>query len=135
MSFLLASFSPFIDPLHSFYVKTFGFSFLYISFGIVLIYFLTEDEINNKLNRFFSAYLVNIICVIGYSSYSIYIIHTFVNYIFLWLKDGIIGIQINQILVFILSSTISILLGMLMTNYIEKYFLKIRDKFYPSRIV
>jgi len=130
IAFLLVSFTPLIDPLQSFYIKTFGFTLLYISFGILLIYFLLEKDINKKLNTYFSYFVVNFIAKIGYSSYSIYIIHSFVNRIF---KNYIV-FDLNHYLIFILTSSISISLGILMTNYIEKYFLTIRDKFYPSRI-
>jgi len=134
LSLLLVSFTPIINPVGSFYIKTFGFTFLYISFGILLVYFLINKNINTILDKYFSNTIVNIISRIGFSSYSIYIIHTFVNKTFDNVSELIFDKALNYILVFIVTSIISVLLGIFMTNYIEKYFLNIRDQFYPSRI-
>ena len=123
-----------MDPMDSFYIKTFGFTFLYISFGILLVYFLIDKNINYTLNYWFSNNVVTSISKIGFSSYSIYIIHTFVNYVFSLTNNFIFHNSIHQIIIFVGSSLTSILIGILMTTYIEKYFLSIRDKWYPSRI-
>ncbi|WP_396139711.1 acyltransferase family protein [Flavobacterium sp.] len=130
LAILCVSFTPLTDPLQSFFIKTLGFSLLYISFSIVLIYFLLENDINKILNRCFSSCLVTFISKVGYSSYSIYIIHTFINRS---LKNYL-HLELNHYLMFIVTSLLSIFSGILMTNYIEKYFLTIRDKYYPSRI-
>ncbi|WP_395059665.1 acyltransferase family protein [Flavobacterium sp.] len=134
IAFLLLSFTPFIDFEESFFVRTFGFTFLYIAFGIFLIYFLMDNNINYKLNKVFSERVVIIVSKIGFSSYSIYIIHGFVGFFFSVLSVYVLKFKINPILLFIMTSTTSVLTGMFMTLYIEKYFLKIRDKYYPSRI-
>jgi peptidoglycan/LPS O-acetylase OafA/YrhL len=129
--------TPFIEPVSSIFVKTFGFSALYISFGIVLTTFLLKKNINNLLNRIFSERIVNIVSKIGYCSYSIYIIHTFClkyslqpfHYIF-----SILKLNSNLYVDFLISLTSSIIAGIVMTFKIEKYFLRIRDKYYPSRV-
>lgn len=122
--------TPFINPVPSFFVKTFGFSILYISFGIILIIFLLKRNINNILNKIFTLKIVNIVSKIGYCSYSIYIIHTFViKFCYYIFNNGL-----NHYLFFITASSISIIGGMLMTYIIENYFLRLRDKYYPSRI-
>jgi peptidoglycan/LPS O-acetylase OafA/YrhL len=126
------SWTPFIEPTHSFFVKTLGFTFLYISFGIILVFFLLTKNINQKLNNVFSEKVVNIISEIGLCSYSIYIIHTAVN----WVNAGSIRhyrLYNNHYINFLLTTTISVLIGMLMTYYIEKKFLSLRNKLYPSR--
>ena len=134
LSLLLLSFSPLFDPLDSFFIKTIGFTFLYIAFGIVLIYFLLDKNINTSLNKYFSKIVVNMISKIGFSSYSIYIIHSFVNYCFWMINNFIFDGFMNQTLIFISSSAVSIFLGITMTTHIERYFLNIRDRLYPSRI-
>lgn len=134
ISVLLASFTPFINPEESFFAKTFGFSFLYVSFGILLTYFLISANVNKRLDSIFSKPIVNIVSKIGFSSYSIYIIHGCVNYVFALINAYILNNLFNQTLTFVFTSIISVLCGMFMTVYIEKYFLAIRDKFYPSRI-
>jgi peptidoglycan/LPS O-acetylase OafA/YrhL len=71
---------------------------------------------------------------IGYCSYSIYIIHSFVN-AFADKMQATYHLYHNNFLHFFLTSAISIFAGLLMTHSIEKYFLKIRDKYYPNRAV
>ncbi|MBP6411242.1 MAG: acyltransferase, partial [Pseudarcicella sp.] len=53
--------TPFIDPFTSFFVRTLGFTLLFISFGIVLITFLVKKNINSTLNKLFSNLVVNTI--------------------------------------------------------------------------
>jgi len=129
LSCLFLSFTPFIEPVPSFFVKTFGFSMLYIAFGILLIYFLVDKTINKKMNAIFSTTLVNYVSKIGFCSYSIYIIHSFVIYLvgFLELK--------NHYLSFLLTFVFSTIFGFLMTYKVEKYFLAYRDKYFPSRSI
>lgn len=124
--------TPFIDPVPSVFAKTVGFSLLYISFGIILIYFLLEKEINRKLNLVFSAPVVNIIARIGYCSYSIYVIHSLVNTL---VENTIakLSVSISYYVLFFLTSILSIVIGMLMTYTIESFFLKVRDKYFPRR--
>ncbi|WP_396157176.1 acyltransferase family protein [Flavobacterium sp.] len=127
LSFLLVLFTPFIEPAVSVFVRTIGFTMLYISFGIVLIHFLVDSHINNQLNRLFSKKGVNFISKIGFCSYSIYIIHSLVtNFI------GFLPFT-NKYLLFIIVFLISIILGFFMTYVVEKFFLNYRNKYYPSR--
>lgn len=129
----LVSFTPFIDHEHSFFAKTFGFLFLYIAFAILLSWFLMEEKINTLLDRYLSKIVVDSVSKIGFASYSIYIIHSFVNMAFAILVVYILKVDVPQPVTFVLTSLISILTGMLMTRYIEKYFLAIRDNHFPAR--
>ena len=124
--------TPFIDTLPSFFVKTLGFTLLYISFGILLLYFILEPDINHQLNRAFSSPIVNLVSEVGYCSYSIYIIHSFVNDRF---NEIIVNwnLHSNHYFSFFLTSTFSIGIGIFMTYKIEKYFLSLRDRFFPNR--
>lgn len=128
--------TPFIDPVPSIFVKTIGFTILYISFGIILVFFLMQKDINQLLNKFLTPTLVNSVSRIGFCSYSIYIIHSFVIKIcYLIIKNHqIFSIVTNKYSFFLLASTLSILIGMFMTYKIEKYFLKLRNVYYPSRV-
>ena len=134
LSFALLSFTPFVDFEDSFFVRTFGFTLLYISFAILLIYFLINDSINKLLETLFSKKGVDIISKIGLSSYSIYIIHGFVNFIFALLNNFFLHNVLNQTLLFFITSATSIISGILMTLYVEKYFLNSREKYFPNRI-
>jgi peptidoglycan/LPS O-acetylase OafA/YrhL len=125
--------TPFIEPISSFFAMTFGFTFLYIAFGILLIFFLLTQNINQVLNLIFSSQVVDVLSKIGYCSYSIYIIHTFIIYCI----DSVnlyFRLYINHYLIFLIAATASILTGMIMTYTIEKYFLKKREKYYPARV-
>ncbi len=125
--------TPFINMPHSFFALTFGFSFLYISFSILLLYFLISNGINRKLNLIFSKPLVNLVSRIGYCSYSIYIIHGFVNLNYFVIQEKY-NFHFHYSLNLIFTSVISVTIGMLMTYTIEMYFLKVRDKYYPNRV-
>lgn len=122
--------TPFIDPGPSFFVKTLGFTFVFISFGVLLISFLLKRDINLTLNKLFTSPIATVISKIGFCSYSIYIIHTYVG----GFCSSHFNFYSNPYLFFLLASTLSILIGMLMTYTIEKYFLRLRNKYYPSRI-
>ena len=130
---LCLTWTPFIDPIPSFFAKTIGFSLLYLSFGILLISFLLVENINQNLNKVFTKPLVATISRIGYCSYSIYIIHLFIirqieRY------QATHPIIYKAYIYFAISFILSIIAGMLMTYIIERYFLKMRDKYFPSRI-
>ena len=124
---LMLSFTPFIEMLNSFFVKTIGFTMLYISFGIILIHFLVNKNINAQMNRLFSTTVVNFVTRIGFCSYSIYVIHSFVI-------DCVVILQIeNLFLTFTLVFLVSVIAGFIITYKIENFFLNYRDKYFPSR--
>jgi peptidoglycan/LPS O-acetylase OafA/YrhL len=127
------SWVPFFDSVISFFAKTFGLTLLYTSFGILLTYFLLTPHINQKLNRVFTAAVVNLVSKIGYCSYSIYIIHTFIDKT---VKEIISSYDLynNIYLNFLLTAVLNVVIGIFMTYKIEKFFLKIRDKHYPSPV-
>ncbi len=118
-------------------VASIGFSFLYIGFGIFLVYTLLNENINTRLNTLFSKPLVDVVSKIGLYSYSIYVIHTAVNAAMNTnkIKNLIVHIPLPQhYLLAVLSIVISVLAGMVMTNYIENWFLKLRNRYFPTRI-
>lgn len=128
VSFLLISFAPFFDALSSFFVKTIGFTMLYIAFSIILIYVLMHENIQMRLNNFAGSRVINFISKLGIYSYSIYIIHTFINTLISYLHIN------NPYLEFALFFAACFFSGKLMTLFIERYFLRIRDKYFPSRV-
>ena len=130
----LVSFTPFMDVTDSFFVRTAGFTFLYVAFGILLAWFLTDEKINARLATAFSDPVVNLVSKIGFASYSIYIIHSFVNNAFATAIGILLKQQLHPAISFLVTSAISIACGLLMTQYIEKYFLSLRDKYYPARV-
>lgn len=132
VAFLGLVWTPFIDPVNSFFVKTIGFTLLYISFGIILLFFILDFRINERLNYLFSTPIVNIISQVGYCSYAIYIIHSFVIYC----SDRLYvnyNVPYNHYIDFLGTIILSILAGAIMTYTIERYFLRIRDNYFPAR--
>ncbi|MCF6132669.1 acyltransferase family protein [Flavobacterium wongokense] len=128
LAFLMLAFTvAFDDILHAFFVKTIGFSLLYLSFGILLIHFLVNKNVNHQINSLFSTPIVNFVSKIGFCSYSIYVIHSFI----ITCVD-ILQIK-NTFLSFAIVFSLSILSGFVMTFVIEKFFLNYRDKYFPSR--
>jgi peptidoglycan/LPS O-acetylase OafA/YrhL len=128
--------TPFLDPGFSYFVKTIGFTFLYISFGIILLYILLTKNINELLNKYLSKIVVDCISKIGFCSYSIYIIHGLVIAIIPILIKSTLEITIlnNKYLIFLIKFISSVLIGVFITYRIEKYFLLARDKYFPSRV-
>jgi len=129
----LVSFTPFVKMENSVFVQTFGFLFLYLSFAIVLLYFLLKEDIVPKLHSIFSKPIVTLVTKIGYSAYSIYLIHLAVNYIFKTIMSLYFEWPINPIVGFTITSCVSICLGILLTYTVEAYFLRLRDQRFPSR--
>jgi peptidoglycan/LPS O-acetylase OafA/YrhL len=129
LAFAMLLFTPFIEPLTSFFVKTIGFTMLYLSFGIILIHFLVDKNVNNQINKLFSVVIVNFVSKIGFCSYSIYVIHSFV----ITCVD-IMQIK-NRFFASFLVFFVSVIGGFIMTYVIEKFFLNYRDKYFPNRTV
>jgi peptidoglycan/LPS O-acetylase OafA/YrhL len=124
---LLLAFTPFIEPESSPFVLSIGFTMLYLAFGQVLVIFLMNPQINTQLDRWLGRRVVHWVSQIGFCSYSIYLIHMFVNIIFAkW------GILTSPALLFVATSLCSIGLGYLLTYRIELYFLQIRDRYFPA---
>lgn len=129
LSLSLISFAPFVDIIFSFFIKTIGFTLLYIAFGILLIHFLVDSQINARLNQIFSKGIVTFISKIGFCSYSIYVIHSLVIFLVRLLHLD------NHYLAFLLVFVVSVGTGFLMTYKIEKHFLSYRDKYFPCRVL
>lgn len=133
IALLFLSFTPFVDFEESIFVRIFGFTLLYISFSIVLILFLVQKNINVKLDAVFSRKMVNFIGKIGLSSYAIYLTHGLIGTFYTVLNVYFLKLNIPVVLLFLIKSISSVYAGFFVTNYIEKYFLILRDKMYPSR--
>lgn len=130
---LLISFAPLIaDATESFFVKTVGFTLLYVSFGLILICFLRCENINNRLDKALTRAVVGGISRIGLYSYAIYIFHQPVNVVVSSLerKDFIS----NQYLSFFAYFVFSIILGAIISIFIENFFLSLRDRLFPKKI-
>jgi peptidoglycan/LPS O-acetylase OafA/YrhL len=124
--------TPFISPVPSYFVKTIGFTIVFLALGILLVYFVFYDKILIRLNQAMSAPVVNAISKIGVCSYPIYIIHILV----IKIQADIIHSNhwvVNPLISFAIALSVSIAFGFLSTYTMERFYLQLRDKFYPSR--
>jgi len=122
--------TPFFFKIDSFFMNTFGLTFIYIGFGIILSMFITDPQINKKLNRLMSEKLVKYISLIGVYSYGIYLFHMFtIKYFYTILFK--LEITFYYRIEFVIYFFISIFLGVFMSKTIEKPFLNLREKISP----
>jgi peptidoglycan/LPS O-acetylase OafA/YrhL len=126
LSLCLLSFTPF-HIVSSFFIRTIGFSLVYLAFGLLLLCVLFDERMDQKLNRWFSPLIVKFIARIGFNSYAIYLIHSLVIYAVTYLQIP------NRVVVFALVFSLSVAVGVLFTRYVESYFLAIRDAYFPKR--
>jgi peptidoglycan/LPS O-acetylase OafA/YrhL len=139
-SIILVTITVFPSDSDSFFVKTLGFTFLYLSFSFFLLYTLLTPGINQVLDKVFGKYIVNIISKIGLYSYSIYVIHTAVNNFIHTKRFATIIIKFSDFInineryfLAVLSLLLSVFFGMLMTKLVENSFLNLRNKYFPAR--
>jgi peptidoglycan/LPS O-acetylase OafA/YrhL len=117
------------------FVLSYGLSMLYIGFGIVLSYAVLYDaEIDGIDNIVWNSFF-NVICFIGFHSYSIYLFHIYVAKYFVSFFVKYFGSFISVEIKFILYFLFSILIGYLMAKLIEIPFLRFRDKLFPKPLV
>lgn len=128
-AFSILSFTPFVEPINSFFVKTIGFTLLFMAFGILLVHFLVNKKVNRQINNIFTKKGADFVSKIGFCSYSIYVIHTFII-----MCVNILHFK-NRFLSFAIVFFGSVFIGFVMTYAVEKFFLNYRDRFFPNRIV
>lgn len=127
---LCLAWTPFYEVNDFFVAKTFGLSSVYIACSILLLYFLHTENIVSKLNMTFTRKVTNWISRIGYSSYSIYVIHILViNFVMQYAQT--LKFEIPPTALFAVVLLLSVFFGMVITYTIERYFLNIRDRYFP----
>ena len=108
------------------FITSFGLTFLYSGFGILLANFVTDNSINKKLDKLFSKRLVNYISIIGFCSYAVYLFHMLVH--------RYIASHIDTLwLSFLIFFFGSIIMGIIITKVIEVRILRYRDKWFPKK--
>ncbi len=127
-----AIFAAILHEQMSRFTAVIGFALLYVGFAGLLVIFLCDRNINRKLDRMFSARVADFVARIGLASYSIYIVHMFVNYAFT-IAMGVAGFELPTALDFVATSAVSIGTGFWLTRYVETWFLRMRDRIFPSR--
>jgi peptidoglycan/LPS O-acetylase OafA/YrhL len=92
----------------------------------LLCNFLTDKQINKRLDKIFSHRLVNYICVVGYCSYAIYLFHMLVHR---YIASKLQPIWFSFLVYFFGS----IFIGMVLSKTFEKWVLNYRDRWFPKK--
>ncbi len=137
----LISFTPFINVLKFSFVKTIGFTLIYMAFSFLLMAFLFEANIGSKIKKIVSRPFYDGVARIGFYSYSIYLFHTYIvrflvgeNYPYEQYMAGKYTYA-NVLESFIIYYILSILLGIGVSRIFEMPMLRLRDKWFPKRAV
>ena len=121
------------EQRQTFIVSTFGYTFLYLGFGIITgITIALSLNIRQKILNKWLKIPYEFMIWVGVHSYGIYLCHAIVGAgVVSWIKKvGLTNFPGPVYLIFYLASTI--LVGVLLTRLIESPFLKIREKYFPN---
>lgn len=118
-----------ILKVDNFWMNTLGISALYLGFGGLTLYFLYFVQLNQMPNLLKTPFLM--VAWIGYYSYTIYLWHLVVHYYGGKILNliSIHNVQIHFLIYFVMS----VFWGAFISRYFESPFLKIRNRYYPSR--
>jgi peptidoglycan/LPS O-acetylase OafA/YrhL len=118
--------------LYSPFMRTVGYTFTYIGYGGLLCLFLFVHNIMHKMNKWCGTTCVDLVCEIGTYSYAIYLTHlTVANFVRKF--EVASTVHISDHTLFVCYTIFSIILGGLVTNYVEKPFLILREKIVPAK--
>ncbi|MBK0382060.1 acyltransferase [Pedobacter sp. SD-b] len=124
---LITIIPAFILNLENPFVFTYGFTLISLGFSILLFYCLEFKEIK------FSSFLVRIISYIGTLSYAIYLWQGFIlSFVMRFIEESL-KIKSTSFPDFFIFASLSILAGWFFTQFLENYFLSIRQKHYPPK--
>jgi peptidoglycan/LPS O-acetylase OafA/YrhL len=137
--FIPLTFVPFTDPIDSFFIKTLGFTLIYIAFGSLLMVFLFSSRVNRCLQRALTKQGYAAICGIGFYSYSTYLFHPYMLKFVVgeYYSADLPGTRVltaTTVGSFLVFFTGSIFLGVVSSKLIEIPFLKLREKYFPRRV-
>ena len=128
-SLLMLSWTLFLPLGSTLWIHTFGLNLLYIGFGFVVVSTVDWEPhrllVSNSIGRLLAG--------VGFYSYSIYLWHLPVQKYGPRAIETVTGIHTGYWPSVIMYLTGSILLGILMAKLVEIPFLKIRDRYFPSR--
>lgn len=129
MAFSGLCFTPIIKETESFFIKTIGFTLIYLAFGSILLLTL-RSNIQQAMTKFrASKIFYHGVSTIGFYSYSIYIIHIMVSIAFTKLEDKY---HLPNMVAFIGYFIVSVICGVMISKTIEIPFLNLREKKFPK---
>lgn len=116
------------DPLH-WIMATIGYSMLYVGFGSLLIYFISNSNIQQQLQNRLGKLLFNSVAYCGMCSYPIYLWQIMVreylvNRMSKW-------VPLNSPAAFLIYIALSLVVGIILFKYVETYFTRIRANWQP----
>lgn len=117
----------FIYSMESPIIYTVGFTTISISFSILLFYSL------NYKNKEYKSLISKILMFIGASSYAIYLWQGYIISFVMRFIEEKFKIPSNSIIDFMIFVSLSVFTGWFLTKYFENYFLRLRNKLYPSK--
>jgi peptidoglycan/LPS O-acetylase OafA/YrhL len=118
-----------IFPVDHIFMQTFGFTCVYLGFGGFLLLSLQ----NGPLRRLIDSRPLSLFATIGFYSYSIYLWHLAARSAIGKASPLLLGDSVSPGVILCLYLVGSILIGIAAAKVIEIPFLKMRDRFYPSR--
>lgn len=124
--------TPFVPVVKNQIAFSLGISLAYSAVVIVLLNFLFRENFYDNFSKTISEPVAKLISKIGVYSFPSYIFHIMVNNLYYNITKENSFFQQNLV-AYICTSTISLTLGYIISIYIDEYFIKLRDKYYPSR--
>lgn len=127
---------PFIWNIDKFpdqlYLSCFGLPFISLSFGILLILLMKENNFEGAVTKLSGHFIFRSITTIGFYSYSIYLWHILARDILIHSIYRYFN-YINGYLLVLVYFFSTITIGITLGKLIEIPFLKIRDKYFPKK--
>ncbi len=132
LAFLSVCWSPFIKLAGSNFLQTIGLTLVYFAAAITLLYCLLTPNIDQQMNRAFSRPVTRLMSRVGVGSYAIYLLHWLVNSVFERLCFTPHPENYLPVVRFVMTSLVTIPLGLIVTSTFEAYFLRLRNRLYPA---
>jgi peptidoglycan/LPS O-acetylase OafA/YrhL len=123
----------FIWDTHTVFMRTIGFSLVYLGFGILLCLFLLAPKFVHRFEQLMPALLYKVVAKIGLYSYAIYLTHIQVLIAIRKIAENKLRIPMSNTALFFSYFILSVLVGMVLTYTIEKPMLKWREKLFPAK--
>lgn len=118
----------------SYFIRTIGFTFLYLGFSILLMEFVLNPRTDENLSKL--GYFYKWIAQMGVYSYGIYLFHLYLTQFVVgkdYVEEGNYIFTTKVLISFLIYFFGSIAFGIAMSKLVEIPMLKVRDRFFPRR--
>jgi peptidoglycan/LPS O-acetylase OafA/YrhL len=123
----------FIWDTHTVFMRTIGFTLVYLGFGILLNLFLLAPKFQHRFEQIVPVFMYQLVSKIGLYSYAIYLTHIQVLIAIRKVTEHIWHIEMSNAMLFFSYLIASVLVGMVLTYIIERPMLKWREKLFPAK--